>query len=340
MSVTRIVPVVSVIIPAHNSAAYVVEAVRSVLAQTFRDYETIVVDDGSTDQTMDVLAQFGGAIRIHRQSNQGPAAARNAGIRLAAGEFVTFLDADDVWMPDKLARQVDFMTTHPEVGLLFADATEWRGDTIEKPSILATMTFGRDAEAQVPIQDAFRKLLIENFIPTSSVMVRRSCFAKAGLFDVALPNAEDREMWLRLAAHFPIAGVPEVLARKRSHDANISLRTEIALRSRIRVWNQCQRRFPRLAPAAVYNQLFAITYEQLGYILLEQGGGKDARRCAIASLSCAVRGGARTASPFPYRWFLAIALIPLSFVRWRFVRVLMQARKTLLRRNTPPAAAV
>jgi glycosyltransferase involved in cell wall biosynthesis len=340
MSVTQTGPAVSVVIPAHNSAAFVAEAVESVLAQTFRDYEIIVVDDGSTDHTDEVLRRFGGAIRSHCQPNQGPAAARNAGIGLARGALVCFLDADDVWTSDKLARQVDFMTQHPEIGLLFTDATEWSGDVIQKPSILATMAFGADARSQVPLQGAFRKLLIENFIPTSSVMIRKDCFPRAGLFDVALPNAEDRDMWLRLAAHFPIACLPQVLARKRSHDANISLRTEIALRSRIHVWQQCRQRFPALAPAALCNQLFAITYQQLGYILLEKGEGKDARRCAVASLSCAIRGVASTASPFPYRWFLTIALIPLSFVRWRVVRVLMQARKALRSRNTTPAAAV
>jgi glycosyltransferase involved in cell wall biosynthesis len=314
--------------------------VEAVLTQTFRDYEIIVVDDGSTDDTGEVLRRFAGAIRILRQSNQGPAAARNAGIAQARGTFICFLDADDLWMPDKLARQIDFMAQHPEIGLLFADATEWSGASIQKPSILATMTFGTDAKSQVPLQDAFRKLLIENFIPTSSVMIRKECFATAGLFDVALPNAEDREMWLRIAAHFPIACLPQVLARKRSHGANISLRTEIALRSRIHVWRQCRQRFPALAAAAVYDQLLAVTYHELGYIHLEKGEGRDARRCARASLRCAVRAVARTGSSFPYRWFLAIALIPLSFVRWRVVQVLVQACKALLRRDTTPAAAV
>jgi glycosyltransferase involved in cell wall biosynthesis len=340
VSVGTAAPAVSVIIPAHNSADFIAEAVGSVQAQTFRDYEIIVVDDGSTDGTDAVLRRFGGAIHYHCQSNQGPAAARNAGIQLARGEFVCFLDADDLWVADKLARQTSFMSEHPEIGLLFADAMEWHGDAVEKPSILSTMMFGTDAKSQLPLQDAFRKLLMENFVPTSSVMVRKDCFAKAGLFDVALPNSEDRDMWLRLAAHFPIACQPQLLARKRSHDANISLRTEIALRSRIHVWRQCRQRFPGLAPAAVYNQLFAATYQQLGYLVLERGEGREARRCAVASLRCAVSSVARRESLVSYRWFLSIALIPLSFMRWRVVRVLMQARKAVLRRNTTPAAVV
>ena len=334
-------PRVSVIIPAHNSAPFIAEAIEGVLVQTYRDFEIVVVDDGSNDHTGNVVKQFGSAVHYHRQSNQGVAAARNAGIQLTAGEFVCLLDADDVWMPEKLARQLEFIAAHPDVGLLFSDAFEFEGNTIHKASILATMTFGVEAKSQVPIPDAFRKLLISNFIPTSSVMIRRSCFAVTGLFDAALPNAEDRDMWLRLAAHFPIACLPQVLARKRSHGANISARTELALRSRLRVWEQARRRFPALAPAAVYNQLLAETHQQLGYIVLARGERRAARRHALASLKCAIRSAGRTTAPVSYRWVLAIALVPLSFLRWRFVQVLWQTRNALLRRrNTAPAVAV
>jgi hypothetical protein len=232
------------------------------------------------------------------------------------------------------------MALHPEVGLLFANAIEFEGDTIQKESILATLMFGADAMSQLPVQDAFRKLLIANFIPTSSVMIRASCLSKTGLFDVALPNAEDRDMWLRLAAYFPIACLPQVLARKRSHGTNISARTEIALRSRLRVWDQSRRRFPTLAPAAVYNELLADTYQQLGYVVLAKGQGREARRFGIASLNCAIRRVGRPGSLIPYRWSLSIALIPLSFVHWKFVRYVWQARNALLRRNTAPAVVV
>jgi hypothetical protein len=241
-------------------------------------------------------------------------------------------------MPEKLARQTAFMAAHPEIGLLLADATESHGEVVLKPSILATMRAGADAVAQVPIEEAFRKLLIENFVPTSSVMLRRLCVATTGLFDVTLQNVEDREMWLRVAAHFPIACLPQVLVRKRSHDANISARTEVALRARIRVWQRCRERFPALAPAALCNQLLATTYQELGYILLAKGEGRDARRCALASMNCAARAVAATRSLFPYRWLLSITLLPLSFVRWRFVEVLWQLRNAVLRRTTTPAS--
>ena len=175
---TETAPLVSVIIPTHNSARFIAQAVDGVLAQTYKHYEVIVVDDGSSDNTGDVLQQFAGHIRYHRQDNRGPAAARNAGIKIAQGEFVCFLDADDVWAPNKLELQTEFMAAHNDVGLLFADAEEWEDTKIQKRSIVATMIFGKDITSQIPLQEAFRKLVIENFIPTSTVMIRKACFFK------------------------------------------------------------------------------------------------------------------------------------------------------------------
>ena len=333
-------PYVSVIVPTHNSAAFIAAALDSVLAQTFTDYEIIVVDDGSTDDTGEVLRRFDGRIISHRQQNQGASAARNAGIRSARGELVCLLDADDLWRPEKLSRQVAVMAAEPSVGLLFADAKEAEGATVQKASILKTMKFGPDALSQIPLPDAFRKLLIENFIPTSTVMIRAACFATSGLFDEDLPNAEDRDMWLRMAAHFEIGCVPDVLATKRSHGANISTRTQLALESRVKVWTQSRRRFPSLAPASVYDALLADAYQQLGYILLTNADARGARRCGMASLRCALRHVIATRSPFDYRWFLSLALVPLTFVSLPVVRHLWQTRNRLLRRGIDRGVAV
>lgn len=336
LDVTRHMPVVSVIIPAHNSAAFIADAIASVRAQTFTDHEIIVIDDGSTDDTREVIRRFPEVRSVH-QMNDGAAAARNAGIVLARGEFICFLDADDLWRSEKLARQVHFMAAHPDVGLLFTDAEEHGADDVEKASILATMTFGSDA-TRVPIEDAFRKLLIENFIPTSTVMVRRSCLTASGPFDLSLPNVEDRDMWLRLAAVVPVACLPEVMACKRSHGANISMRTELTLRSRIRVWQRARQRFPALAPATVYESLLAPTYQQLGYLVLARGKRREARRCAAASVTCAVRCVLSRASLSTYRWRLSFALLALSFLRDPWVQFLWQALRVRRRKTTPAAA--
>jgi glycosyltransferase involved in cell wall biosynthesis len=333
---TETQPLVSVVIPTHNSATFIAEALNGVFAQTYRRFEVIVIDDGSSDNTRAVLEAFGDRIRYVHQDNRGPAAARNAGIRISRGEFVCFLDADDAWTPNKLESQVRFMETHSDVGLLFADAEECEGVTLQKPSILATMIFGADALSQQPLPEAFRKLVVENFVPTSTVMARMSCLAKAGLFDEELQNAEDRDMWLRLAATSEVACVPRVLATKRSHGANISFRTERALRSRIKVWDKARRDFPALAPAATYHRMLADSFQQLGYILLTQANRKEARRCGFASLSNAVKCVATTRAGFSYSWALSLGLVTLSLVPWPLVRSLWLARNYVLGKTLEP----
>ena len=333
-------PLVSVIIPTHNSAAFIGQALQGVLAQTYRGYEVIVIDDGSTDDTQEVLRQFGSQIRYLYQDNQGPAAARNAGIRLAQGEFVCLLDADDTWAPNKLALQTRFMAGHGDVGLLFGDAEEGDETTIQKRSILATMRFGAEIQSQTPLQEPFRKLVVENFIPTSTVMIRKSCFVTSGLFDEDLPNAEDRDMWLRLSAHFAISCLPQVLAKKRTHSANISARTEIALRSRIKVWTKARRGFPALAPAEAYYEMLAGSHQELGYLALARAEGRTARQHGIESLGNALKYPMATHATFPFLWFLAIGLVPLSFVPWPLVRYFWQARNFLLGRNASQTAGV
>src|SRR5207247_5047091 len=120
-------------------------------------------------------------------------------------------------------------------------------------------TFYAGIVSQIPLRDAFRKLVVENFIPTSSVMVRKECLLKAGLFDEALQNAEDRDMWLRVSADSGIACLPQVLAKKRSHGTNISTRTELTLTSRVTVWDKARRQHPTLVPGSLYNCLLAGT---------------------------------------------------------------------------------
>ena len=165
-------PLVSVIIPTYDSARFIADAVRGVLAQTYPCHEVIVIDDGSRDETADIVRGLTGQIRYRRQDNRGPAAARNAGIKMARGKYICFLDADDLWTPNKLELQVEFMAAHSEIGLLFTDAEEWEDQEILKSSILETTTCHAAMTSQVPVRDAFSTLVEENFIPTSSVMIR------------------------------------------------------------------------------------------------------------------------------------------------------------------------
>ena len=114
-------PIVSVIIPAYNAERFIPQAIQSVLEQTYQSYEIIVVDDGSTDKTKDILKEFEDKVCCIYQENQGPSAARNAGIKISQGRYICFLDADDIWTPDKLEVQVEFLECHPDISLVFSD---------------------------------------------------------------------------------------------------------------------------------------------------------------------------------------------------------------------------
>jgi glycosyltransferase involved in cell wall biosynthesis len=297
-------PTVSVIIPAYNSERYIRAALDSVLAQTDVDYEVIVVDDGSSDGTDATVRQVGGPVHYIRQSNQGPAAARNTGITASKGELICFLDADDVWLSGKLQTQVAFMREHPEVGLLFADAEEFDDSGVHCPSLLAKSRFHGEIGKGATLARAFAKLLEENFIPTSTVMVRRACFDTAGLFDVTLKGPEDRDMWSRIAAHYPIASIPTMLGRKREVASSVSRDVESTLRSRVRLWTKARRLFPDLAPESTVNALLAQTFVQLGFLLLRKDQMHEARRAAWSGLRL---------SRDPGEWLLALSLLVFSF---------------------------
>lgn len=201
----------SVVIPAFNAQAFIDETVRSALAQTHGDVEVIVVDDGSTDDTLNCLERFGDRIIVHRQRNAGVAAARNAGVSKAKGEWVAFLDADDVWLPDKLERQLKAA----QAPLVYTNRCNIgaRGDV---PAVQTDVTPMHEG-------DVFLALLIEgNFITMSSVMIRRELFDEMGGFFEGLAGTEDWDLWLRVAERHSIRWCPEPLVRYRFHAAGIS----------------------------------------------------------------------------------------------------------------------
>jgi glycosyltransferase involved in cell wall biosynthesis len=195
---------VAVVIPAYNPGPFIDEALASVVAQTFDDWEAVVVDDGSAEDLQRV-SDVDPRIRLVSRSNAGPSVARNAGIIHTHGDYVAFLDADDVWLPEKLERQVAAMDRRPD-GVLCSTRYEIMG---------SHEVFGVRVES---VQD----LLRGNLVGCLTVMVRREAFAAAGLFDPRYPAAQDWDMWIRLARVGPLLHLPEVLARYRVHPGSIS----------------------------------------------------------------------------------------------------------------------
>lgn len=201
-------PLVTVVIPTFNRRHLIEEALDSVFAQSFTDYEVVLVDDGSTDGTETLVKKkYGERLRYIRQENQGISGARNTGIANASGKYVAFLDSDDKWLPQKLARQVAYMEAHPEIGLLSTKLARYElGDKSEVE--ICPVDFPKD----------FQMLLTgNNNVPTTTTMVRKECFEKSGIFDRSLPVAEDWDLWLRIAEHYGLACVDEVLAEHRDH---------------------------------------------------------------------------------------------------------------------------
>jgi glycosyltransferase involved in cell wall biosynthesis len=208
-------PLVSVLIPVYNARRYVRDAIESVQAQTFEDWEAIVVDDGSADGGGLVAREMAAndkRVRVHEQENAGPAAARNAALRLASGEFVAFLDADDLWLPGKLERQLSFWRE----GLVYSDAY----------IIDSSGTRGRiGAHAPFARGEVFETLVERNFVPTLTVLVPRQLVVDNGCFNESrrMLRCDDYDLWLRLAAAgIPFDYLPEPLASYRVHDANLT----------------------------------------------------------------------------------------------------------------------
>ena len=202
---------ISVIIPAYNAAAFVREAIDSVLAQTHPDVEVIVVDDSSTDDTPAILSSYGDRIRVHRQPNGGVSAARNRGASMSSGEWIAFLDADDVWTPDKLERQLASATTP----ISYTNRYNFglRGDLPEDQSEATPLLDG----------DIFVALMLRgNFVTTSSVMIRRALFLDLGGFARSPRVCEDWDLWLRVAARHEFGVVANPLVGYRFTAASLS----------------------------------------------------------------------------------------------------------------------
>ncbi len=233
-------PKVSIIIPAFNADNFIAETIESVLAQTYLSYEIIVVDDGSQDNTMDVVWPYRDMVNYIRQENGGPSRARNRGIHEATGEYVAFLDADDLWMAHKLEKQVAFMDDHPHVGFCFADSVLFDASGEEQmtffmtKTVLPTLPFIQEKGGRILSRKVHQDLLYENFIVTASIMIRKEAFSDEDWFDECLFAAEDFDLWFRLAALSQGGYIPESLVKKRKHETNISSRNERLLMNRVK----------------------------------------------------------------------------------------------------------
>lgn len=210
---TTCVPTVSVVIPTFNRAGLLGEAIASVLRQSYSNLEVIVVDDGSTDSTADVVTSFADErLILLRQENRGRSAARNRAIAKARGRYIAFLDSDDVYLEHKLEKQVDYMESHPDVGMTYTSALciDGNGDLLaHKYEATISGKIYKDIAFFMPVT-----------VTLPTVMVRREVFDAVGDFDECMYRFEDTDMWRRISKSYSVGAIPEYTCKLRTHAGN------------------------------------------------------------------------------------------------------------------------
>ena len=273
-------PRVSVIMPTFNCSRFIGQALGSVFAQTYSDFEVIVADDGSTDDTQDIVERYGRRITHLRQTNQGPAAARNLAISRASGEFIAYLDADDVWYSHKLERQLAFLDANKSCGIVHSDFTD-----IDETDRVIHRRFNHETRAAIPPPrghcelDLLRRCHIQ--IPT--VLERRDCFRKVGGFDKRLKGVEDYARWISLAMKGVAFGyIEEPLAMYRRTPGSLSSSTRRNLEGFLQIFeilvheNGLAHRGDE-AMEIVRHRTYSLR-RQLAYLDRIEGHTKEARR--------------------------------------------------------------
>lgn len=212
-------PKVSVNIPAFNDEKYIRETLDSVLAQTFNDYEIIIVDDGSTDKSAKIIKRYNDTrIKYYYQNNRGIGAARNKALELSSGEYIAFLDHDDLWMPQKLEKQIALFDKNPALGLVFCDTTFFNAECD---------MYSLYANKKPPRGRVFPEILDWYFLSCETVVIKKSVIDHVGNFPDHMMMAEEYDLFLRIAYKYPIDYIDEPLSKYRIHEKNYSWGKEL-----------------------------------------------------------------------------------------------------------------
>lgn len=283
-------PSVTVVIPAYNAGKYLAATLDSVLAEGTSQVQVIVVDDASQDDTAAIAGRYAErgveCLRLARNSG-GPARPRNEGIRAARAPFIAIFDSDDLMLPGRLSLPLQLMTARPDVGLVFTDAVRFQdGTRPEQGSAFLREYHGFAALPKTGLSEpcfvlepphGYEGLVFENFIPTSSVLLRRSLLEQIGAFDETLPNGDDFDLWLRLARSRPIGVVNRITVHYRERASGISGRGALLSEARITVLRRQLElgQTPRIQ-RQLHHQI-ALNHYALGYYHQERGELAQAR---------------------------------------------------------------
>jgi len=284
-------PMVSVIIPAYNAARFILEALQSVDAQHYYPLEILLIDDGSTDETVDLVRRNQPNVRIISQANGGVSAARNTGLREATGEFICFLDADDCWFPGKLAAQTAYLAAHPSVGIVYHKWHVWKPDAAgayHPPSAVDAQGSpeGIDPEFSGWI---YHRLLMDCVVHTSTIMMRRTVAREIGFFDTDLVTGEDYDYWLRASHHCEMHKLAATYSSYRSTPGGLTSMPpkknneyEVITRA-IKRWGLASPDGNTVPKAAIEQRLANLAFG-FGYTHYHRGSARIARNAFLSTL--------------------------------------------------------
>ncbi len=298
---------VSVVIPTYNCGPLVVEAIASILAQTRSVDEIIVVDDGSTDDTATRMDQFSTRVRYIRKENGGVSSARNRGVEEAKGEWIAFLDADDVWHPRKMEIQFAAIEKHPILGLLGANVYVWPGDHPEVSLQAADHVY------EVHLHD----LIVRNTLITSTIIVRTEAIRAAGPFDRSLQGPEDYDLWIRVAQRTQVANLHIALSGYR-HTTPGSLSKNV-----VRMETGMRAILEKVEASGLFWSSQLLRRKAWGYYWYTCGSMRLNAGDATKAMSHAIRSLLRY--PLPYgrdkvSWLGRLRLLAAAALRWMRTR--------------------
>lgn len=271
--------IVSVILPCYNGARWIREAIESVLAQTYKDFELIIVDDGSTDSSGKIVSLYSNDARVCYiyQKNRGFSAAINKGIRESSGDFVGFIGQDDLWMPKKLKEQVNYLRKHQNVDLVHSNyyIIDLEGKIVKK----------RNTKMQEPPStgENVKELFLGNFIAFETVLVRKKSLEEVGVFDERMIAFSDHDMWLRIAGSSNIGYIDLPLVKKRHHEAQLSrVREEAGIKDELLITKKAIDRYPFLRKYE--RKKLTDLYYAWGVALLVRENRKQAKQKFLKSI--------------------------------------------------------
>lgn len=311
---------ISIIIPTYNSSRYITDAVISILQQTYKNLEIIIIDDGSRDNTKDILSPYfeKSNVQYIYQKNLGPSSARNTGIKAAKGEFIAFLDSDDVLLPESLAQRIFFMEKYTDVSFVFGDfyVENPKAHIIDTPFLRGKNMLSkvlsaieRQDDAYYIFNSLYKEIAIrENLFPsTCSVMIKRRCFEEVGYFDLSLRAGEDTKMWLKLISKYRVGYIDEPQFIYKRYRSTLSCDTERYCTDYIKYFTEMlnEEFCNDNTKGAKIKQKICEHYFMLGYYFLQNRLTKKARINFIKSLKY---------KPMFFKscFYLLISLLPLK----------------------------